>query len=204
MKHRYQSGFTFVEVAIAGFITLITIIVFIIFTSYLFQSYEFSFDMNRNISAAEDGLRRMTLEIREARPADNGSYPLITTDDWQFAFYGDVDNDGSAEKVRYFLDGTDLKKGIIEPTGIPAQYPAETETILIVTENVVNGVSPMFYYYNGSWPGDSLNNPLIPDVRFLETRLIKATIRIAQSNQPVTDAFEVSTSIQLRNLKDNL
>ena len=201
---RYQSGFTFVEVVIAGFITLITIIVFIIFTSYLFQSYEFSFDMNRNISAAEDGLRRMTLEIREARPADNGSYPLVTTDDFEIAFYGDVDNDNSAEKVRYFLDGTDLKKGIIEPTGIPAQYPAETETVVIITQNVVNDATPIFYYYNGDWPGDDVNNPLIADARILGTRLIKATLRIAQTSQPATDAFEVSTSIQLRNLKGNL
>lgn len=200
----YRSGFTFVEVAVAGFTTFITVIVLIIFTSYIFQSYDFSFDTNRAISAAEDGLRRMTLDIREAKPSENGSYPLVTTNDQEFGFFADVDNDGIVEQVRYFLEGTDLKKGVIEPSGIPAQYLPETETVTILTDSVVNDTEPMFFYYNGNWPGDTQNNPLPQAQRLLETRLIKATIRVAPDNQPLPDAFELSTSIQLRNLKNNL
>jgi len=197
-------GYTLVEVAISSVIASIVIASFSFFAVYYFQSYQFSFDESVAITHAESTLRQITKEIRETRAANNGSYPLVTTGDQELTFYGDIDNDGDAEQIRYFLDGISFKRGIIEPTGIPAQYPEEDESIHIIADYMRNGTDPVFYYYNEDWPGDIENNPLDPESRLLNTRLITVFLRVTVNEEADPGPFELSSSIQLRNLKSNL
>src|SRR3990167_3437860 len=100
-----------------------------------------------------------------SRAGDNGSYPLEIAGDWEIIFYSDIDYDGNAERVRYFLADSTLTKGIIEPTGFPITSPAGNEFVKIISENVRNGIEPVFYYYNSNWPLDKVNNPLRSEER---------------------------------------
>lgn len=55
------------------------------------------------IGEARRGIETMVKEIREARPGDDGSYPIAMAGDKEFIFYSDIDKDGETERVRYFL-----------------------------------------------------------------------------------------------------
>lgn len=74
----------------------------------------------------------------------------------------------------------------------------------IVASYIVQGTNPLFTYYNGQWPVDTVNNPLPVDQRLLSTRLIEISVSVNIDPGSNPDDFTASTAIQLRNLKDNL
>ena len=146
----------------------------------------------------------MVKEIREARPADNGAYPLELADDQEFIFYSDIDQNDKTERVRYFLDGTNFNKAVINPSEVePITYDGP-ETITTLSEYVRNATSSIFYYYNGDWPADTENNPLPSPARLIETKLMRVYLKINVFPERAPDDFELESSTQIRNLKTNL
>ena len=88
--------------------------------------------------------------------------------------YGDVDGDGKAERFRYYLEGTEVKMDITNPTtDVPPQYPQGSDQTLLIASHVVNSQKnvPLFRYYDhqntlltGSFP--------INAVRMVEVKII--------------------------------
>ncbi len=204
MKNAYQHGFTLVEVLVAAFIFAVITALVSGFAVYYFQSYQFSFEENQQISQTQNAFTTIIREVRETRPAENGAYPIAQADDATLVFYADVTNDGRADRVRYFLNGTLLQKGVIEPTAAPVEYPSANEKITTITDSVNLNGKPFFTYYNGSWPADTINNPLPLSQRLLNTRLITVYIRINIQNNYSAQPFDLSESVAIRSLKDNL
>jgi type II secretory pathway pseudopilin PulG len=203
-KRMNRSGFSLIETLIA----LALVIVVIggaagLFTFYI-RNYSFSFEQQQSVGSAATTLTAMLREIREARIAENGSWPIVEALDDSFTFYSDVTNDNRVDRVRYFLDGNTLKKGVVEPVGVPATYPLVNEQIRTVATEVYPAGNPVFIYYNGNWPGDTVNNPLPAASRVLETRYVNIFIRIDTEHGKGSAAFETNSGVQLRNLKDNL
>ncbi len=197
-------GFTLLEFILAIFLfSSIVGFVSFFFISYL-QTYSFSFEHQRIINEAQGGMTQMIREIRKIRNGDNGSWPIIQADDFSFAFYADVTNDGRTDRVRYFLDGTELKRGVIEPTAVPVSYPLQNETITTIARFVHATSSAIFRYYNGDWPGDTINNPLSPSQRVLNTRFVEVTLTIYPPSQSVTKPFTLSSGVTIRSMKTNL
>lgn len=171
---------------------------------FIYRSYNYNFQQAAAITEARRGIEIMIREIREAKTADDGSYPLAQADDLEFIFYGDIDNDDSVERVRYFLNGTDFKKGVVEPSGDPPQYILTNETIDILSRYVRNAGTPVFTYYNGDWPTDNVSNPLPTATRLMETKLMHLYLKINVDPSRPPDNFELESDIQIRNLKINL
>lgn len=157
-----------------------------------------------NVNAANRNVTSIVREIRTAQISESGSYPLELAQDAQVVFYTDIDFDGVVERVRYFLAGSNFSRGIIEPTGQPATYPSGDEKVKVLTENVRNGATPVFYYYNGGWPEDTVNNPLTTPSSPSEVKLIRVYLRLnTEENEPDKD-FILESFTQLRMLKENL
>lgn len=174
------------------------------FVIYVYRSYGYNFEQIAAINEARKGIETMVREIREAQYGEDGSYPLEEAGNSQFIFYSDVDKDASVERVRYFLDGTDFKKGVVEPSGDPPQYILEDEVVKILSIYVRNESTPIFAYYNGDWPLDIINNPLPTLTRLTDTKLMHVYLKInADPNRP-PDNFELESDVQIRNLKTNL
>lgn len=169
-----------------------------------YRSYSYNFNQAAAINEARKGTEVMVKEIREARIGDDGSYPLAEANDFQFVFYSDIDKDEGVEMVRYFLDGTDFKKGVIEPSGDPPQYVLADEKIGILSRHVRNAGIPIFVYYNADWPEDIINNPLPTLTRLMETKLMHVYLKINVDPNRPPDDFELESDIQIRNLKANL
>jgi hypothetical protein len=174
------------------------------FSAYYFSNYAFSFEENQQIGLAQNALTSMIREIREARSGDDGSWPIVQTDDNTFVFYSDVTNDGRTDRVRYFIQGTELRKGIIQPTNVPVSYPQANEKIYIIATSIDLSGGPIFKYYNGNWPADTANNPLIVSNRLLNTRYVSVYLKINRTQNFAAQPFELSSGVTIRSLKNNL
>jgi len=157
-----------------------------------------------SVDEANANVSTLVLELRNTRTGDNGAYPLEQALDQEIIFYSDIDFDGQTERVRYFLSETQLTKGVIEPQGFPVTYPSETERMKVVSENVRNGDAPIFYYYNGDWPSDIVNNPLDTPTRLSETKLMNVYLELNSDGSSPERNYILQSYVQIRTLKDNL
>ena len=204
ITYQKHTGFTLLEVIIAIFIFTAVVVVGAVISLYYFRNYSFSFEEYRALAQTQTSLTGMVREIREARLGDNGAWPLVETNDTSFTFYSDVTGDGRSDRVRYFISGTDLMKGVIVPSAVPVSYPPGNETLRIIAQNLDIGATPVFTYYNGDWPDDQVNNPIPSALRLLNTRLVKLYLRININPSGGSEPYEMTTSVQIRTLKDNL
>ena len=90
-----------------------------------------------------------------------------------------------------------LKKGVIEPTGSPATYPSNQETITTVSSYVRNA-PPIFTYFDAS------GNQLVSNPATLsQTTMMKLFMAVnVDLNRPPSD-YQLEQYVQLRNLKQN-
>lgn len=202
-NHKFEFGFTLLELIIALAIFSLIVAGVVTFSLYYLNSYSFSFAETQAVNQAQNALTMMLREIREARMSEDGAWPLFLLTETELSFYSDVTNDGMSDKVRYFIEGSQLKKGVIEPTGNPIAYLPENEKIKAVAEFVDSAGGPLFIYYNGDWPADQINNPLVASERLLNTRYIEIYLKI-NINPNTVEPYELRSGVQLRNLKDNL
>jgi len=193
-----MKGFTLIE-------TIMTIVIFAFVAGVIsasvvmiYKTQGYSFQQSMAINEARKGIETMVKEIREARPGDDGSYIIENAENYQFIFYSDIDKDTVTERVRYFIDGSDFKKGVTEPTGWPIIYSPQNEEIFVLSQYVRNQ-PPIFHYYDGN------NNEIIElPARLKETKLMKVYLVInVNVNRPPQDLI-LESSVQIRNLKDNL
>lgn len=185
-----QSGYTLIEILLAVGIAVFVIAAVIGIQLMVKESYSFSLNTLVTVDQANGVVQEMAKVLRNARPGDNGAFMLEVTNDQELAFYGNVDDDAATERVRYFLEGKELKRGVIEPTSFPVEYPLLNEQVRILTEVAQNGSNPMFYYYNG-------NNDLLAQAQ----RLNQATfVRIVV----IIGNYQLESFAQIRNLKNNL
>ena len=200
----FKQGFSLLEVIMAIFVFSLIIVALSLFILKSYRANYFIFEQIAAIEEARKGIETMVKEIREAREGEDGSYPIIQAGDSQFIFYSDINKDASVERVRYFLDGTTLKKGVVEPSGDPLQYVLSNEVVTALSAYIRNDAFPVFTYYNGDWPGDTVNNPLPTLTRLTDTKLMHVYLKVnVDPNRPPND-FELESDSQVRNLKTNL
>jgi len=167
------------------------------------------FSLNRITSdslTAQDETRRalktMSAEIRTASPSSLGAYALAQSATSSFTFYSNIDGDSFKERVRYFLDGTTLKKGVIKPIGTPLTYSPANEVISELIPGVANATTSIFSYYDKNYDGTT--QALIEPIDIATVRLVKITIVVDKDPQTPPSPMTLTTQISIRNLKDNL
>src|SRR3989344_9268511 len=203
MKKNTQQGFTLIEVLITASIMVVLGGLVLTLINITTQTRLSTFQNLMNVDQTNSQISTMVRELRNLQIGDNAAYPLGKAADQEMIFYSDIDYDGETEKVRYTLTGTQFEKGVIEPVGFPATYPSANEKVRVLTENVRNGADPIFYYYNGDWPADTVTNPLPQPIRLSESKLLKVYLKLNTEDDPDSD-FILESYTQLRILKQNL
>lgn len=203
MKLYRSMGFTLIEISIATGLLAILIGVISAYWYYVQQNYEFSMSEYQLIDRANQTVRQIANEVRQAREAMNGAYPLAQLDDNQLVFYADINGDGNVERCRYYILNGTLKRGVVNATGNPPGYDLATEKITSVVDSIDVTQTPLFTYYNSNWPGDPTHNPLVAASRPLETRLINIMIPIVIKDSNGTHTYRTNATVQIRNLKNN-
>ena len=200
-KLRKNQGLTLLELLITMSIFVIIMIAIGSFVGDIF-SYNKMFN---NSLTTYDQIRRVlqpiASEVRSASPSSLGSYPILSAQDNSFSFFSDINDDGLKEKIRYFLSGTSLLRGVIYPTGNPLSY-SSSEIVSTIVVNVNNNLVPVFNYYDQDYSGEEL--PLVQPVNIAEIRLVKITLIVDDNPNKPPRPVTISTEVSLRNLKDNL
>jgi len=188
-----QAGFTYLEVLVG-----LTIIVGLIALVYRFQDQITATQMSllkQQISSQKVNsiLTQMAREIRNSQFGENENYPLVTAQSSELVFYSDLDFDQKVERVHYWVEGTSLFKGVIEPDE-NNQYLADEETSRELTSQLNISQLPIFSYYNQNWPVDTENNPLVVPFDLTEVKLVEISLNISD--------YYLSTFAQIRRLKE--
>lgn len=159
------------------------------------------------LSAQADLLKVMnvwSMELRTATVAENGAFPILEAGTNTLTFYSDIDDDGVVERVRYFLSGSKMRKGVIDPEGAPLSYVTSNESVTDQIQGVVNSATSIFQYFDSSYNGTASSTaPLSQPVNNSAIRLIKLTIEVDRDVRRPPGPVQVVTQAMLRNLKDN-
>ncbi|MEK7631795.1 MAG: prepilin-type N-terminal cleavage/methylation domain-containing protein [Patescibacteria group bacterium] len=202
MKRYFPKGFTLLEVVITASILAAVATLAATLASTGFQNWDRNREQVESQESARTALTRISKLIREAQPADNGSYTIAAAAAQTITFYADADNDGGHEQVRLFLQGTQLKMGIIKPAGSPVSYPVGNETVQTLVSGIQNGGAPVFTYYDGNFTGTQA--PLTLPITIQNVRLVHIALIIDADPTKIPTAITVETNMAFRNLKDNL
>lgn len=159
-----------------------------------------------HLEAQRDGRRavqQVVNDVRRAEASSVGGYMIASAGDNELIIYSNVDRAGYRERVRYFLDGTTVKKGIIVPSGNPLVYDVSAETVVDIAAHVTNASAgiPVFTYYDTAYTGTE--TAIAQPVAAGDVRVIRMKLVIDKDPAKTPSAIEVESVAQLRNLKLN-
>ncbi|MEK7093268.1 MAG: type II secretion system protein [Patescibacteria group bacterium] len=170
--HMNARGVTLIETLV--WIVLFTFVMLAIMQSvlYFYRTNNYVIQESTAVSSVQRGIDSMVRVIRESAYSDTGAYPVVSIATSSVTFYANTDTDTSVEKVRYYISGTTLYLGVVNPTGDPAVYTGAeaTTTISDNIKNISQSVNLFTYYdQNGALISDYTK---VGDVRFVTLNLV--------------------------------
>lgn len=149
------------------------------------------------ISNAQHGMDTVVRTIRTIAYSSSGAYPLISIAPNQFSFYSKISKGNSyIQQVRFFLQGSQLMQGVIQPAGNPITYASSTEIVTTLARYVqnINYATSTFFYYDKN--GTQITNfSRFSDPRFVTINLI---VDVSTTSSPTY--LILTSSAALRNL----
>ncbi len=202
-KQKQNAGFTLIELLVGVFVFGILSIAIANFSSGILKN---SSRLRENLSSQTNirkAFNNFTSEIRSASPSWDGTYIIEMASSTALTFYSNIDSDKYTEKIRYFISGTKLNKGITKFNINTSSYDLP-ETISTIAINInATSTTRVFTYYDKNYDGTA-SYPKIPDP--VDTSVVRL-IRFDLSNNPygvyLNAPDSSSVQVSLRNLKDN-
>lgn len=201
---KFKQGFTLIEMLIAiAIFVIVSVGIVALFSSVFVSSAKQS-----SLLADSDQARRLAFsvvnELRNAAVSSTGGYPLEAALDQTLTFYANLDSDAYVERIRYYVQNGKLYKGVLKPTGNPLSYNPVNENVYAALNNLANGSSPVFYYYDGAYNG-TVDNFLAQPVNVTAVKLARVVLKIYnKAGVTNTNFYSVTASGAIRNLKTNL
>ncbi|MCX6718584.1 MAG: prepilin-type N-terminal cleavage/methylation domain-containing protein [Candidatus Staskawiczbacteria bacterium] len=199
-----NKGFTLIEVLITTAIFAVLIFVVSAMLNDIYVNSNQQLSSMSNIDQARAAATAFTNEIRNATTGVDGSYPLNQATDGQIIFYSNFGTNNSAvQRIRYYVLGDILYKGVVLPTGSPLAYNLSSELISPAITGISNQGSPAFYYYDGNYSGTG--SALTQPVNINQVRFVKINLMVKNQITPTdSSVFPVSAGAAIRSVKDNL
>lgn len=197
-----QNGFTIVELLVAlGISAMIAItVVWLIIDGLRYSNIIFE-----QLQTQNDGrrvLQQVIDVVRKTEESSIGGYPLASAGDYELIVYANIDDDSLRERVRFWLDDTALKKGVIKPSGSPLSYSG-AESVVEIAHSVVNieENQPVFLYYDENYTGteDALTQPIDE----VDVRMVRVRLELEEDPTESPVPLEVESAAMIRNLKGN-
>jgi prepilin-type N-terminal cleavage/methylation domain-containing protein len=201
-KNKYNTnGFTIIELVVV--IAIFSVLVFGV-SKMLTDIFKNSSSQLATLSNIDQARAVSSKFVNEIRSATYGSYPLIIAQDNNIKFYSPIGaNPGEVNMINYYITDTTLFKDILIPTGSPPTYTLKSH--IAVLEEIENGSSPLFYYYDGDYNGIDNIVPLSQPINITQVRFIRMNVIMKnQTTSQSTGTFSLDYGAAIRALKDNL
>lgn len=202
-RTQFKKGVTLVELLVSiAILSFLSIAVSTFQKDIFFLNNNLQSNLNVQLEARHL-IKTMVSELRKTSVSALGSYPIELASSTGITFYSDANNNGSMDRIRYYLSGSTIKKGVITPTGNPPVYNSASEvTTTLLNYVVASSTLPIFQYYTSNYSGTSSPLTIPPDISTI--RLIKITVIIDTDPNRSPVPLVVTSQVSLRNLKDNL
>jgi type II secretory pathway pseudopilin PulG len=191
-----RRGMTLLEALVWVAITSMILLAIVNSVLYFYRANTYAVEQSSAVTSAQRGIDSMIQTMREAAYSSTGAWPVIAMSETSFAFYADVDDDPFIERIRYYLDGNSLVRGVVDPSGDPPVY-TNPEALTVISDNVRNTeqATPMFQYYD-------LNGDLMADLtKIAEVRFVQATVIVNVNPFRAPNQFTLRSTAAFRNLK---
>ncbi len=202
-----NQGFTLIELIVSVAIFSVLSLGVIALVSSVFTGSNQQAALLADSDQARKLSFRMSDELRNATTANTGAYALDTTAAQQLTFYSNIDSDANIERLRYYVQNGKLYRGVLEPSGSPVvTYNPANEVSAIVQNNLGNGATPLFYYYNDTYDGTQATaTPLTQPVNVTAVRFVRLNLMVFnKAGVANTNTYTVTAGAAIRNLKTNL
>ncbi|MBU0635219.1 MAG: hypothetical protein KKB82_00325 [Candidatus Omnitrophica bacterium] len=198
-------GMGLVEMLIAIGIFTIGMLGFTELFLYSWRQNAYTLEMGQTSMAVSQGVNEMVRYLREVRQGDDGSYPVISADDNDLVVFSDYDQDDITERLHFYRSGSNIIMGIRKPTtGLPKTYAAGDAETKIVASHIVNdAATPIFAYYDSSYPEDSVNNPIDTPATVPHVRLVRIDLHMNINPNRAPDNIQIQSFVEIRNLNDH-
>lgn len=163
-----KKSFTLIELTFFMLIISFILFVFLLFVINLSNANVYLVFSLGSYSDVNSALAQLKKELKSAEESNIGHYPLELVSSTSIIFYSDFNGDGLVERIRYFLDGEELKRGIVVPTGNPLSYNLNQEKIQTLVKNLIPN-QKIFTFYD-----ENLNETL--DIA--KIKVIKANLKV--------------------------
>lgn len=193
-----ERGYTLLEMLVVLAIIVITVPVVYAAIQALYHVHESTLARAMAVTETTRGVQEMVRDVRSAVYAENGSLPIVALATSSLTIYADTDLDGVVERVRYFLDGTTVRKGIIKPTGT-SSYPVAQESVASLIPNIINtsASTSLFRYYTAT------GTEIVTPSASLAVRRVDVVCVARSTKGTAADAVTIASSASIRNLKDS-
>lgn len=191
-----QNGMTLIETVVWVAVTTSAMLAIVTSVQYFYRTNNYTVEQASAVTSAQRGIESMVKTMREAAYASTGAYPIMSISTSSVAFYADIDSDPFVERLRFFVEGSALKRGVVDPVGDPPVY-SSAEVISTLSDNVRNldqGISTFRYY--------DVNGNLMTDLSDIAAlRFIEATVVVNINPTRMPNQFTLRSTAALRNLR---
>jgi len=202
-NHKKLAGFTLIEVLIT--ISIFTMIAYAVIA--LISNLYSNATQQGNLLTGSDQARKIGFnlanQLRNASYGADGSYSIGQAESQQLTIYSNADPLPDIEKIRYYVQNGKLYQGITKPSG-GVYNPIDEKNYLILSD-LANGASPVFYYYDGTYNGNT-DNYLAQPVNITLIKFVKISLQIYKKTGLAgsNSTYLVTNGATVRNLKTNL
>lgn len=197
-----NKGFSMIEVLVAIGIFLLLIIGIVDLLLWGMHGRDVIWEQLSTQNEGRKIVQDFVNEVRRASASSIGAYPLEVANTSTIVFYSNIDSDSWRERVRYFLSSKTLKKGVTKPTGTPLAYVPASEVITTVVNDVANGTSSIFFYYDQNYSSVS-GTPMSAPINIPSVRMVGIKLMLEEKPNVAPVPFNIESKVEIRNLKSN-
>ncbi len=200
-KFSSQQGFTLLEVVIALGITILAVSLMTNLGLDLSNFGSFFGDFLGSQHEIQSSFQVMSAEFKSTRSSSAGSFSIAVASPTSLIFYSEVDGDNLTERVRYFVDGNILKRGVLKPSGLPLIYDSANEKVSEMIRDLTASSSVPFSYYDKDFTGSE--NALSYPLDLSAIRVVR--VQVSVDKNPKAEPGPISMEVYLtgRNLINN-
>lgn len=160
MRKNALKGFTLIETLVVVALTGVVVLALAFLIQYFYKTNAYVLEQSQAVHSARTSVTHAMADLREASYGADGSYPIAYAGTSTVTFFANLGGayGSGVEKVRYYLSGTALYRGVTLPAGSPPSYALQSEAQTLVVQNIRNdSSSPLFSYFDAD--GNALSTP---------------------------------------------